>query len=204
MGFSFYDLFEKSSVILQEAEDDNTEQTPSNNGGEQQADQGGDDDFDIDTSLDDDQQGGEEEGGDAEGGDVEQSEEDAAQQETQEEEEPVQANTDMFSSLSAEEQKLKIIELKKQYNDLYVAIDDEIGKINDISTDENTIEVVSRSTEILTSLKHYLSDYMINVFPSKSVYENDVKYNEILAIISSVSTALDRFSTIEKKKNEDK
>ena len=85
---------------------------------------GDDQDFDIDTNIggDDDTgdgDGGEDElGGDDAGGDLGGGEGD---------EEVNAKNTDIFSTLSAEEQSIKIAELKKIYNDLYIYISDMLG-----------------------------------------------------------------------------
>lgn len=147
-------------------------------------DMGSDEDFDVDTSIDD---GGDDTGdgddtdldsggdsGDIGGGD----------------EEVNNKNTDIFSTLSAEEQAIKIAELKKLYNDLYIYITDMLSKINDINPDEDNLEAIYRVTSALYDLKQNLSHYIKNVFSLKSYIENDIAYNRYLIIIRSISNVL--------------
>ena len=192
--FSIYD-------ILQEADDDETG-APANQG-----DAGGDDaddeNFDIDTSLDVDGTdtdadtaaadiGGDEgEGGDtgetetpssgsSGGGDIDVSEE-----------EPVEANTDLFTTLSAEEQAIKIGELKTLYKELYNRIDDTLHRIDDMDLDEFSLGVMSKVSLTLHTLKKSLTDYFDKFFNIKSYGENDFKYNEFLLVLKSVTSIVD-------------
>lgn len=151
------------------------------NNDQQGDDPAGNDDFDMDMSLDgeDDTEGGEDTGTDDMGGG-----------DMGTEEEPVEANTDMFGALSAEEQIMKISELKKQYAQLYNSCDDLIEKISNIENNENTLAPLSKLVNTLTDLKTYIIDYIYNQFDSKSFYENDVKLNFFLSIFYSISEVL--------------
>ena len=165
-------------------------------------------DFSIDTSLDnadggDDAAGGDDMGSDS-GGD------DGANKNDGEDgdDEPVEANTDMFASLSAEEQTIKIKELKKLYNDLYTSIDDLIERISNIDYSEMNITYMLKINNTLYDLKQYVSDYMIHVFPTKSYYENDVMFNRFLLQVNSISAILEKIykdiAKNDKYKNVDK
>jgi hypothetical protein len=149
------------------------------------ADMGSDEDFDVDTSIDDDAGGDDggtddsdldsgDSGGDIGGG----------------EEEVNPKNTDIFSTLSAEEQSLKIAELKKLYNNLYIYISDMLGKVNDINPDEDNIEAIYRVTSALYELKENIGHYIKNIFSLKSYIENDIAYNRYLVIIRSITNVM--------------
>ena len=127
-------------------------------------DMGNDEDFDVDTSMDT--------GGDT--GD----------------EEVNPKNTDIFSTLTKEEQAIKIKELKKLYNNLYIYISDMLGKVNDISPDEDNQESIYRITAALYDLKDNIAQYIENIFPIKSYIENDVAYNRYLLIIKSITNVM--------------
>ncbi|MBR6289408.1 MAG: hypothetical protein IKR19_08735 [Acholeplasmatales bacterium] len=147
-------------------------------------DAGGNDDFDMDMSLEDDNADdttddtSDNSGGDLGGGDM------------GSDSEPVEANTDMFGALSAEEQIMKISELKNQYAQLYNSCDDLLEKISNINNNEVSIAPLSKLTNTLNDLKKYIIDYLYNQFDSKSFYENDVKLNFFLSIFSSISEVL--------------
>ena len=172
---------------------DNTEAQADNgneDGGEEDAtDMGNDDDFDVDTSIGDGEtegnpddttdDGGSDLGGDSGGGLGGSSEEEVNPK-----------NTDIFSTLSKEEQAIKISELKKKYNQLYIYTSDMYGKINDINPDEDNLESIYRVTSGLYSLREYISDYIKNIFPMKSYIENDIAYNRFLTIIQSITQVI--------------
>ena len=184
-----------------------------------------DDDFSIDTSLDDgsspeedaaaaqeeNPDSGGEQPSDKDGG--EGSEDDGAgapvdDDGTQgEEDEEVEANTDIFASLSAEEQQIKIKELKKLFSSLYSSCDDILDRINKLDINEDNLDAVSRISTTLYDIKIYISDYLTLIFPTKSYVENDITFNRFLTIIKSITDIFDDISKkyireIEKDKKE--
>ena len=199
MSFSIYDILTEADDDQNDvpsAEENNNEDIGGNDAaGEEEKDPTDAAMDDIDNSLDNiggdevDDAGGQDTGdtagGDTGGGSVDMG---------SSEDEPVEANTDMFGSLSAEEQKMKIMELKKQYSQLFDSCDDMIEKISTIKTTEITMVPVSRMTTILMNLKDYITDYLYNQFASMSYYENDVTFNRFLAIFKSISNILNDMS----------
>lgn len=194
--FSIYD-------IIKEADDDETG-APADQG-EAGGDVADDENFDIDASLDVDtddtddageavddtgaeaDEGGEEGGGEetsssgSSGGGID----------TTSDEEPVQGNTDLFTTLSAEEQAIKIGELKTLYKELYNRIDDTLHRIDDMDFDEFSLGVMSKVSLTLHTLKKSLTDYFDKFFNLRSYGENDFKYNEFLLVLKSVTSIVD-------------
>lgn len=153
---------------------------------------GGDDDFDINADLgEEDMDGGDDTGTDTGGSDSSSSSSSGGEMV---EEEPVKANTDIFASLSKEEQQVKIIELKKLFANLYSSTDDILEKINNTETDENNIHVINRISMTIFNLRKYIADYIANSFAYKSYIENDITFNRFLSIINSVSSVLEDIS----------
>lgn len=213
MPFSFYDILDESSE---------EEQFNSNVLLE--------DEFDIDTSLDDVPKPGEDQGGDAVDNSKQPSDGDQQQQDdrsgyegqeggddgsgeapqddqgggeaSEDGEEPVEANTDIFDSLSADEQKIKIMELQRLYGEMYNSCDDISKRLNDLDTDESNIDIISRVSDSMNILKKYIQDYLIGSFAKKSYVENDIMYNRFLSIISSLTDVLDQLSHREKKQQD--
>ena len=184
---SIYDI-----LSLREAED--TPSAPAEN-----KDEGGlDDDFSIDTSLDD---GGSPEDGNnsettdiggepSEGGDDGESSSDGNNEPVEggegmeEEAEEIPANTDIFASLTAEEQEVKIKELKRLFVNLYTSCDDILNRIDNLDS-------LSRISTSLYDMKIYISDYLASVFNTKSYIENDIAFNKFLIVIKSITDIME-------------
>ena len=217
MAFSIYDIISNKRSAITEAEDDNTAASPAN-------DEFGtiDDDFSIDTSLDDgsspeedmaaaqdeNPDAGAEQSGDAEMG-GEESGAPVDGEETGDEgevsgEEEVPANTDIFSSLTAEEQAIKIKELKGLYSNLFSSIDDILERINKLDINEDNLETISRISASLYDMKVYISDYLTLVFPTKSYVENDVTFVRFLTIVKSITEILNDIAKKYERENEKK
>lgn len=199
--------------IIREAEEDESNATeaptnttqeeapsPEESNEEASDDYGSDDDFNIDTTVDDITSDLDTDGG--ESGDIDSSDSNSTSSSDtniDSDEEPVQANTDIFSSLTAEEQQIKIMELKRLFSDLYSSTDDILDKLNNTETDENNIEIINRVSMVLYSLRKYIHDYLINVFANKSFIENDIAFNRFLSILNSISNIIDNLYKEDKK-----
>lgn len=192
MGFSIFD-------ILKEAEGDEEATSPEAEApAETPADNNEGDDFDIDTTLDDagDDAGEdtptEDDGGDE---DMDVSTDDTGDSSSSEDsnEEVNEDDNDLFSALSAEEQQIKIMELKGQYKNLYSSLGEIAERLNDLETDENTILLIARVSDTIVSLQKYISDYLIHVFPQKSFIENDITFNRFLSIVQNITQVMDKY-----------
>lgn len=156
---------------------------------------GGDDEFNIDTSL------GDEEGGeDSEEGDDSGLDDTSSGSTTTSTEEPVPANKDILTTLTAEEQAIKIKEQKKQFNNMYIYIDDLINKIGDIELDEDNTEVVERISKRLYNLREYLNEYITAIFPSKDYISNDIFFSRFLQVLYSMDSVLQDLAKSRAKK----
>ena len=191
---SIYDI-----LSLREAED--TPSAPAEN-----KDEGGlDDDFSIDTSLDD---GGSPEDGNnsettdiggepSEGGDDGESSSDGNNEPVEggegmeDEAEEIPANTDIFASLTAEEQEVKIKELKRLFVSLYTSCDDMLTRIDNLEINEDNLDSLSRISNSLYDMKIYISDYLASVFNTKSYIENDIAFNKFLIVIKSITDIME-------------
>lgn len=196
---------QEQSEVGQNATDNTQDEAPSaeesNEQGTDNEEYGNEDDFNVDTALDD--EGGEdtgEEGGgedDLGGGDMDTSSDTSSNLDGGDsEEEPIKANTDIFNSLTAEEQQIKIRELKNLFLNLYTSTDDLLARLNETETDEDNIEVITRVSMILYSLKQYMEDYMTYSFGFKSYIENDIAFNRFLAILKSATTIVEEIGKI--------
>jgi len=162
--------------------DDNTDDAGEDDTADDNADEdmGNDGDFDVDTSIDGD------DGGDDTTDDTTSGDDLGGGGDMGSDEEVNPKNTNIFSTLTKEEQAIKIKELKKQYNDLYIYISDMLEKVNGISPDEDNLEAIYRITSALYDLRKNIGDYIKSIFALKSYIENDISYNRYLVIVQSI------------------
>ena len=205
-AFSIFDILREQGVLKEAEGDENTSDgasTTDNNNNEADNGEnnetgeediaGGDDDFDIDASLDDGEDGGENSDSSPSDSDDGGSGSDSAGGDNNSDEEVNDDNTDIFSSLSAEEQQIKIKELKGLYQQMYTSCDELLDRINNLEFTEDSLPVMTRITYALYDLKKYISEYITSVFPRKSYIENDIAFNRFLMILNSVKDILSRY-----------
>lgn len=155
-----------------------------------------DEDFDIDTNLDDSGDDSKSDDDTDSSSDDSSTDSSSSSGEDNMEEKPIPANTDIFSSLSPEEQSIKIKELKNLYNELYTSCDDLLERINTIDPEDDTIDIISRISSTMYSLKIYIADYITNVFATKSYIENDIAFNRFLSILKSVTSVIEDITKV--------
>lgn len=170
----------------------NTDDTENND----MEDNGEDEDFNIDTNLDTDTS---DEDTDIGTEDSNQNNDNSGEGSEENTEEPVKANTDIFNSLSEDEQKIKIKELKNLYNNLYTSCCDLLEKINNLDPDEN-LGFIERVSGIIYSLKKYIAEYIVSVFPNKSYIENDIAFNRFLTILKSTTSIINDINSLKNEK----
>jgi hypothetical protein len=164
-----------------------------NDATESEDEMGSDEDFDVDTTMEDDA-GDDTGGGDEASGDDTSGGDDldsgGGGLDGGSEEEVIPKNTDIFASLTKEEQAIKIRELKRLFNNLYVYTNDMLSKVNDINPSEDNLEALYRVTSGLYTMKASMAEYIKFIFPIKSYIENDVAYNRYLTIIQSITDVI--------------
>lgn len=205
-------IFEELSILKEEDGEGNAgggDAGNANAGNDAPADAGGDEDFNIDTDLKQEDQTGEDAGnggddmdmsGDDFGGEDDMG--DGGEEDTSsssmsssssdnEDEEPNQANTDIFSSLSAQEQQIKIQELKNLYSQMYASSDDVMNRLGDIDNDIVKLDVLSRLSASMYRFRIELQDYITKVFPNKSYIENQISYLKFISILRTLTQVVD-------------
>jgi hypothetical protein len=172
-------------------EDNNTNDDAAANDG----DMGEDDNFSIDADLDAGDDDTNDNPDDNDSGDNTSDMNTTSSGEEEPEEEVNDDNTDIFSTLTAEEQQMKIKELKSLYQQLYCSCDDVMNRLNKLDTNEKNVYVIDRISSSIYTLKKYIGDYLIDIFPNKSYIENDISFNKFLLIVQSISDIIDKYNT---------
>ena len=187
-AFSIFDILREQGVLKEAEGDENTSDGASTTDNNNEADNGednetgeediagGDDDFDIDASLDDGEDGGENSDSSPSDSDDGGSGSDSAGSDNSDEE-VNDDNTDIFSSLSAEEQQIKIKELKGLYQQMYISCDELLDRINNLEFTEDSLPIMTRITYALYDLKKYISEYIFIQFSFTKRIEKEVFYS---------------------------
>lgn len=112
---------------------------------------------------------------------------------------------EIFDSLSPEEKKIKIKELKNLFMDLYANCNNIIDRLNQIAVEVDEVHPqVRRTINVLFETKKMISDYLLNIFDSKSYIENDIMFNTYLSVFNSVKNITNEIKNIYKDDNESK
>lgn len=99
---------------------------------------------------------------------------------------------DIYDNLTEPQMDIRSKELKRNFVNLYDAVNDIIERINDISKDSASIKPLEFVSEKLTDLADRLSDYLSYTFSTKSYTENEINYNIFLAAIDQINDVLEK------------
>ena len=101
--------------------------------------------------------------------------------------------------LSTHHLDIKHEELKSQILSMYDMVTSIIERIDDASVRKDNIKVIHYISDTIVKLKSMLTDYIENVYSTRSYIENSVIYNRFLAVLNGVLKILE-----EMNKNDDK
>ena len=111
-----------------------------------------------------------------------------------------QLETELFSNMTPEQIKLKNIELKTQFVNLYDSIDKTINRVNKIPKTDENVKVLSFVTKKLMELQDLVKTNVTQTYNTKTYIENEVDFQHSLAIFNTIGKILDELG----KKKQDK
>lgn len=156
------DTDNSTSDYSMDVEDDGTEDSSEDVGAEET----GDDNSDSDDSVDDSDSG--DEGS----------------------EELKSLENDIFQDITPEQMNIKILELKKQYLEVYSTIVDVLTRTNKIPKTTQNIKVLEFIINKLMELKDLVQFYLSNTFDTKTYMENMVNYQQYLVTLNTINRLL--------------
>lgn len=210
----FSPLFEYDSFLLSEADDDGQEapaetndtgadqdtggeDTNQDTGGEdenQNTENNDNDDSGLDINLDDSSMGDSEGGGEnssssSSGGDGNGDPNASVDTEAK------KKDRQLFDSLTPQEQKLKTLELKRLYMDLYDNCEQisEKFEILGVEFDQLSPSITSVISNLF-NLKNMISTHLLYLFDAKTYYENDVQFNQYLLALNKIKLVTDEMT----------
>lgn len=106
---------------------------------------------------------------------------------------------DIFKDIPPEQMNIKIMELKKQYLEVYATITDVLARTNKIPKSTQIMSVLEFIINKLMELKEMVQFYLSNTFDTKTYVENMVNYQQYLATLNTINRLLKEISR--KKEN---
>lgn len=208
----FSPIFKYDSFLL-EADDDNTtggdtggnQEAPADqNNTQQNADNGNVSDADLDINLDDNTgEGGGGEldtgTGDTSGGGDQQGDPNAAV-----DTEAKKKDRELFDTLTPQEQKLKTLELKNLYTDLYDNCIQISEKFEVLGVEFDDLSpAITAAMSSLFALRNMISTHLLYLFDAKTYYENDIQYNQFLLALNKIRLITDDMVSAHKEEIDD-
>ena len=158
-----------------------------------QEDNAEDDSYSMD--VDDEEDDTTEEDPSAEEGDNTTDDESGDDSESREQGELQSLEDDLFKDLSPEQMNIKLLEIKKQYLEVYTTITDILSRTNKIPKTTENIKVLEFVTNKLMELKELVQFYLSNTFDTKTYTENLVNYQQYLVVLNTVNRLLKEINT---------
>ena len=99
---------------------------------------------------------------------------------------------ELFKDLSPEQMRLKNIELKQQYIEVYGTITASLARLEKIERNESNAKIVKFVSDKLNELKDLISYYLKETYDTKSYIENNVMYQKYLTVLNTVTEIFEK------------
>ena len=155
----------------------------------------GDDNFTVD--------GGEEpaeDGGATDGGDQPQQETNPAKELPKDPTDAISDDDDraaeeaIYDSLTDDQKRIRVLQLKLNYKDLYETMTNTLEGINGIPKNADNLETIKRLNLLLNKAKNILIDYVENNFDSSPYLENYTVYMKYIAVFRTASKVIEELN----------
>lgn len=190
---------EDDDFTLDETDEEDLDDTEGDTDETQDEDQTTEDDADDDFTVED-PEGGEEEGGDDTTGDETPADDTTTDNTSSDpsnnisDDDARQAEEQIYDSLTDNQKRIRVLQLKIDYRDLYETIENTLDGINRIPKNSENIETYTRLVSALTKMKSILIDYINNNFDQNSYLENYTMYIKYMAAFRTVSKVIEEIN----------
>lgn len=156
----------------------------------------GDDNFTVDGGEEPAEDGGE---APAEGGD-QQSEQHPTKELPKDPTDAISDDDDraaeeaIYDSLTDDQKRIRVLQLKLNYKDLYETMSNALEGINGIPKNADNLETIKRLTLLLNKAKNILIDYVENNFDSSPYLENYTVYMKYIAVFRTASKVIEELN----------
>lgn len=154
-----------------------------------------DDNFEMGDETNTDEGTGEEDGTTT---DTVDGEETPEATDTGEQSEGQQLEDQLYDTLTDEQKKMRILQLKLNFKDLYIEIDTIMNGINNISKSDDNVDIIRRLIETLQNIRQYLVDYITTVFDKETYLNNNEIYIKYINIFNTIKNTISELSKAQK------
>lgn len=113
-------------------------------------------------------------------------------QESEEEVDDLKAKEEeLYANLTPDQLDIKHKELKGQFLSMFDMVSELVERIGGTGTTEENIKIVEYISNNLINLKDMISDYVNDVYQTKSYIENSIMYNRFLATLNAINQLLE-------------
>lgn len=102
-----------------------------------------------------------------------------------------QDEQEIFKDLSQEQLEIKTNELKREYKDLYSAVNDILDKLNDISKTSFDATMIEFITRKLLELKDIIKDSVTDTFDTRTYIENQVEFQKMISLFNNLTVMVE-------------
>ena len=98
---------------------------------------------------------------------------------------------EIFKDLTQDQIDIKHQELKTNFGKIYDTTSSLIDRLNDIPTNDTYMASINFVSNQLADLRQMVTDYMNNVYSTKSYMENSINYNKFLMTLKGINDILE-------------
>lgn len=99
--------------------------------------------------------------------------------------------SEIFKDLTQDQIDIKHQELKTNFSKIYDTTSSLIDRLNDIPTNDTYMASINFVSNQLADLRQMVTDYMNNVYSTKSYMENSINYNKFLMTLKGINDILE-------------
>ena len=104
----------------------------------------------------------------------------------------------IYDSLTDDQKRIRVLQLKLDYKDLYETMTTTIEGINGIPKNSDNIESIKRLIMLLTKARNIIIDYLENNFDANPYLENYTMYIKYMAVLRTASKVIEEINPYNK------
>ena len=105
----------------------------------------------------------------------------------------------IYDSLTDDQKRIRVLQLKLNYKDLYETMNTTLDGIDNIPKNTDNIDTIKRLTMLLTKAKSILIDYVENNFDSNPYLENYTMYIKYMAVFRTAAKVIEELNASSEK-----
>lgn len=106
-------------------------------------------------------------------------------------EEADQSESQLYDTLSDDQKKIRILQLKINFQNLYREADSVLNAINNIPKSDSNIETLRRLIDTLNNVKQYVLDYVTRSYDSTTYLDNNQVYIKFIGVFRTIRKVID-------------